>query len=264
MSAKRSPYRIKLSLNVLNHLGINLYSNVPAVLAETVANSWDADAEHVWITIDESEGCITITDDGHGMDEEDINGKFLTVGYRRRDENEKNGCITPKWKRPVMGRKGIGKLSLFSIAREVRVFSLKGKKKYAFEMLLSDIQERISGGEGTYEPPAIPESKFPKDLKKGTRIELRDLKKGLSRTAAGLRIRLARRFSIIGVEKNFQLFVDDQEVTVKDRGYFGRLQYLWYYGDEGERAKNLSKKLDEQEERPAELTVQWSDENREV
>jgi hypothetical protein len=38
---------MRLSLNVLNHLGINLYSNVPAVLAETVANAWDADAEHV-------------------------------------------------------------------------------------------------------------------------------------------------------------------------------------------------------------------------
>jgi hypothetical protein len=40
-----------LSPNVLNHLGINLYTNVPAVLAETVANAWDADAEHVWIAI---------------------------------------------------------------------------------------------------------------------------------------------------------------------------------------------------------------------
>ena len=31
-------YRLTISLNVLNHLGINLYSNVPAVLAEVVAN----------------------------------------------------------------------------------------------------------------------------------------------------------------------------------------------------------------------------------
>ena len=35
---------MSLSLNVLNHLGINLYSNIPAVLSEIVANSWDADA----------------------------------------------------------------------------------------------------------------------------------------------------------------------------------------------------------------------------
>ena len=42
-------FTMSLSLNVLNHLGINLYSNVPAVLSEIVANSWDADAENVTI-----------------------------------------------------------------------------------------------------------------------------------------------------------------------------------------------------------------------
>ena len=40
-------YKMSLSLNVLNHLGINLYSNIPAVLSEIVANSWDADAQRV-------------------------------------------------------------------------------------------------------------------------------------------------------------------------------------------------------------------------
>ena len=32
------------SLSSLEHLGINLYSNIPAVLSEIVANAWDADA----------------------------------------------------------------------------------------------------------------------------------------------------------------------------------------------------------------------------
>ena len=35
-------YRMTVSLNVLNHLGIGLYSNIPAVLSELVANAWDA------------------------------------------------------------------------------------------------------------------------------------------------------------------------------------------------------------------------------
>lgn len=53
---------MSLSLNVLNHLGINLYSNIPAVLSEIVANSWDADATRVDITISDDE--IVIKDDG--------------------------------------------------------------------------------------------------------------------------------------------------------------------------------------------------------
>ncbi len=73
---------MSLSLNVLNHLGINLYSNIPAVLSEIVANSWDADATRVDITISDDE--IVIKDDGCGMSAEDINNKFLYVGYQKK------------------------------------------------------------------------------------------------------------------------------------------------------------------------------------
>ncbi|MDQ3354088.1 MAG: hypothetical protein M3507_06365 [Actinomycetota bacterium] len=39
MTDVNSTYAITLNLNVLNHLGLNLYSNVPSVLSEVVANS---------------------------------------------------------------------------------------------------------------------------------------------------------------------------------------------------------------------------------
>ena len=79
---------MSLSLNVLNHLGINLYSNIPAVLSEIVANSWDADAKRVDITIAEDQ--IIIEDDGCGMSADDINNKFLYVGYQKRIVRIKN------------------------------------------------------------------------------------------------------------------------------------------------------------------------------
>ena len=47
----RRPLRMRLSLDVLQHLGLNLYSNVPAVLAEVVANAWDADATAVRVEL---------------------------------------------------------------------------------------------------------------------------------------------------------------------------------------------------------------------
>ena len=138
-----------LSLNLLNHLGINLYSNVPAVLSEIVANAWDADAQNVDIVINKSTGTIVITDDGHGMDLDDINGKYLTIGYRRRDPGNQ-GAVTPKWKRDVMGRKGIGKLSLFSISRDIRIYTVKNGKKCGFRMLLSEIEDCIKERESVY------------------------------------------------------------------------------------------------------------------
>jgi HSP90 family molecular chaperone len=61
-------YKMTIGLNVLNHLGINLYSNVPAVLSEVVANAWDADAHEVTIDIDKGKDQIVVKDDGIGMD----------------------------------------------------------------------------------------------------------------------------------------------------------------------------------------------------
>ena len=57
-------YRMTVDLNVLDHLGINLYSNIAAVLTEAVANAWDADAENVEIGIDPDGKFIEIKDGG--------------------------------------------------------------------------------------------------------------------------------------------------------------------------------------------------------
>ena len=122
-----SPYKMTLDLNVLNHLGINLYSNVAAVLTETVANAWDADASEVRISLDKNKGIITIYDNGVGMTVSDMNNKYLKVGYRRRDQT--NGQLT-KGGRQVMGRKGLGKLSLFSIADTIEVESFRDGERH--------------------------------------------------------------------------------------------------------------------------------------
>ena len=100
-------FQMSINLQVLNHLGLNLYSNTSAVLSEVVANAWDADAKEVHISIDSDS--ITIIDNGTGMDLSDINNKYLTVGYQKRSESG----LSPILHRPVMGRKGIGKLSLY-------------------------------------------------------------------------------------------------------------------------------------------------------
>lgn len=234
-----------LSLNVLNHLGINLYSNIPAVLSEVVANAWDADAELVDIQIDKKNKTITITDDGHGMNQSDINDKFLTVGYRRRDEPGE--ATTPKHKRIVMGRKGIGKLSLFSIAKTVDVYSVRGTSKNALRMDVDRIKAKITKGEATYEPQQL--KNFPSDLKRGTRIVLSEIKKTVFQAEAALRKRLARRFSILGAEYHFKIKINNVEITVADRDYFHKLQFLWTYGEEGKEAATNATNSEEQEER---------------
>ena len=53
-------FQMSINLQVLNHLGLNLYSNTSAVLSEVVANAWDADAKEVHISIDSDSITLTI------------------------------------------------------------------------------------------------------------------------------------------------------------------------------------------------------------
>ena len=253
---KRNKYEMRMSLNVLNHLGLNLYSNVPAVLSEVVANSWDADATHVDIEIADDK--ITITDNGHGMSEADINEKYLNVGYERRKQEP---VQTPGYSRPVMGRKGIGKLSLFSIAESVTVHTVKGEEKSGFVMSVADIKAAIEREGSTYHPEPLDESKITLD-KEGTQIILTDLKKRVSQAPSALRKRLARRFSIIGHD-NFNVAINGEPVTIADRDYFNKLQYMWHYGDGSEKYKQSCRleKLEHAEKREGTLTADSVDDD---
>ena len=218
-----SKFKMSLDLNVLNHLGLNLYSNVPAVLSEVVANSWDADAENVRILWEPELSQITITDDGIGMTAEDINNKYLTVGYQKR---EKGDSVTAK-QRDVMGRKGIGKLSVFSIAEEVELHSVKNGIRSALVMNIIDIKETISNQNSRYSPKEI---ECDPTLTVGTKIILRKIKKKmLSINHDALRKRISRRFTIISPDQKFNVSVNEIPVTINDRDYFSKLQLCYAY-----------------------------------
>ena len=218
-----------ISLNVLNHLGIGLYSNVPAVLSEIVANAWDADAENVDIAIDAAKNEIVIKDDGVGMTADNINKRYLMVGYQKR-LNEPP--FTPVHKRRPMGRKGIGKLSVFSISDTVEVHSAKDGEVNGLIMRVSEIKDATEKGNGSYHPEVVSPETI--SIDKGTRIVLRDLKRNLSTTPTFLRRRLARRFSIMGEESQFRVVVNGESLSVRDRDFFPDIQFMWYIGKESE------------------------------
>jgi len=224
-------FSLTISLNVLEHLGINLYSNVPSVLSEVVANAWDADANSVKVAWDRTDGRIVIEDDGIGMTESEVNERFLKVGHRRRDDQP---GPTAKGRRP-MGRKGIGKLSLFSIAGTVDVETAKAGEKSAFRMRLEDIRTKVQdeGGTGTYVPTDLPTDQISFDH--GTRITLTELRhKQTTATSKAVRKRIARRFVIWADPSGFKVIIDGQEVVPADRDYYDKIQYLWTYGDQKE------------------------------
>ncbi|GAA5533802.1 BbrUII/HgiDII family restriction enzyme [Deinococcus aluminii] len=240
-----SPFKMTVSLNVLNHLGINLYSNIPAVLSELVANAYDADATKVKISIGEDE--LVVEDDGVGMTIEEINGRFLHVGYdKRNDAHNPIGKKTRRGRLP-MGRKGIGKLSVFSIARQVEVHTAKEGQRHAFVMALDAIKEQIANEgknkPGDYYPVPLPGA----SVDRGTKLVLRDLKKQSNKTATFLRRRLARRFAFQAERDQFVVEIDGKPIGLDDRDYFKKIQFLWYLGEESsEYAKSAINAVEKQ------------------
>lgn len=218
-------FRMSIDYNVLNHLGINLYSNIPAVLSEVVANSYDADATEVNISIRNNE--VTIIDNGCGMSEDDINEKYLLVGYQKR--NPANGTtVTPIYKRRVMGRKGIGKLSLMSIANIIEVHTMKDGALSAFRINVADITKLINSGRNqAYEPQEITPDNT---LNKGTKIVLKEIRNNrtLSKPEK-IKTELARRFVVLN--KDFSIKVNNEEITFADRKYFDKVIKIFKYGN---------------------------------
>ncbi len=122
----KDKFSFEISLSVLNHLGRNLYRNFITVLGEAISNSWDADANNVWISIDKNNSSFFIKDDGSGMGSGDFQNKFLKIGYSKRKDS---GALSPN-RRPFIGAKGIGKLALLSCAKTITVISKTSKTDY--------------------------------------------------------------------------------------------------------------------------------------
>lgn len=135
-------YSMRLSRLTVDKLGVKLYDKASAVVAELIANAYDADAENVTVSLPigtalakrEEDGTVTsgsfqieVKDDGHGMTPTEAQEYFLTVGSDRR-KRQNGGARSREKKRYVMGRKGIGKLAPFGICKQIEVRSAGGEK----------------------------------------------------------------------------------------------------------------------------------------
>ena len=108
-------YKIEIDPRILELLGPNLYTNIYYVLAELIANAYDADAHNVYIIANDKE--IRVEDDGHGMSYSHGEIKnYLSVAKVSR--TGKTDSVTPQG-RIRMGRKGIGKLAALSVSSDV-------------------------------------------------------------------------------------------------------------------------------------------------
>ena len=236
----KEPYRMEFDVGTIKHLGLQMYSTLPPVIGELVANGWDANATKVEITIPEGRikeqtSEIIISDDGIGMSDKEVRKKYLIVGRDRR-ENEGDDVTSSPYYRKVMGRKGIGKFSAFGIAKEIDVESVKDGEVSHFRMNYDELLEKAT--DRSIEFPTLDSTGT---VSKGTKIILRHITKFKTRSISIERIRrgLARRFAVIGTQQNFEVVINGIPITPKDRDLKRLLEddmdgkpYLWEYDNE--------------------------------
>lgn len=227
-------FRFAISLSVLNHLGRNLYRNFVTVLGEAISNAWDADAQNVWIDIDKNSGRFSIKDDGNGMDANDFQQKFLKIGYSKRSD----GSMRTRRKRPYIGAKGIGKLALLSCAKRVSVISKKDDTDYVGGVIdNSGLDAAITSDLTPEEYPlenldASLFSDLTKEHSKGTIIVFEEAKDQIKNSIAHIRKMIALSFKFSLIDKDFSIFVNGEEVTLKDiQDVLDSTEFLWVVND---------------------------------
>jgi hypothetical protein len=86
------------------------YRSSEHALKELIDNAWDADATNVRVTLPApmAGGPVIVEDDGAGMTEAEVRRDYLAVASSRQS---RKGDHTTQHRRPVKGRKGIGKFA---------------------------------------------------------------------------------------------------------------------------------------------------------
>ena len=237
--AAKAPYKMEFDIGTIKHLGLQMYSTLPPVIGELVANGWDANASKVEITIpdtplDPGTSEIVISDDGIGMSDQDVRGKYMITGRDRR-ESEKSDETPKPLKRKVMGRKGIGKFSSFGVAKEIEIESVQDVETSRFIMNYDKMIEQAA--ERSVDFQALPTTGT---VSNGTKITLRKFTKFNSRRIPIDRLRkgLARRFSVIGGQSDFEIVINGSPISPQERDLSALLdkdadgnRYIWNYED---------------------------------
>ncbi len=225
----REEYNFNISLSVLNHLGRNLYRNVITVIGEAISNSWDADANNVWIEIDREKNIMAVLDDGCGMNDDDFQDKFLKIGYSKR----KDGNYKTKSGRPFIGRKGIGKLALLSCAKQIHIATKTENGELLGGIINNaDLDKAIDDDKNSEEYILGKlESDYVTELDKvnhGTLIVFEDLSDGIINTIEYIRKQIALCFRFSLIDSNFNIFVNDEIINENElKDFADKTQFMW-------------------------------------
>jgi hypothetical protein len=197
-------YKLQIDPAILKLLGPSLYTNIYYVLAELIANAWDADAHNVYII--ETGDSIIVEDDGIGMSYEQGGvKKYLSVAEETRTTNEDSLTSGNRLK---MGRKGIGKLSALAVSSCVMVTTISGKDKSGF------VLSREVPSNGILEPIEEDKIIFKYITTHGTSIKMPNPEYKLNKGLDVIKKNLIKMFPIVSDDFKIHIVRGEMSTTI--------------------------------------------------
>ena len=218
-------YQLNVDPRILELLGPNLYTNIYYVLAELIANAYDADAKNVYIIANKDD--IRVEDDGHGMsyDKGDIANYLKVAGVSRIKEAD---SFSKSGARRKMGRKGVGKLAALSVSENVDILTVADGEKSGF--VLSRHPEEGS------KLRAIADSDIAFDHVQdhGSAIVMRNPQYRLHKTLAAVKRNLLKIFPLMNSDFRIHVIRGDESEIIADfdQNVMAELGTLIALGDE--------------------------------
>lgn len=224
---KNKEYKINIDPKILSLLGPGLYRNIYYILAELIANAYDANAKNVYIL--QKKNSIIVEDDGSGMsyDNGDIE-RYLNVAVETRTSHK--DTYTEGKKRKKMGRKGVGKLAALSVSENVFIMTRRDSEESGF-ILSRNVRE-----DHRLTPLLSDQIKFEVlgKRKDGTSVVMTDPHFKLHKTVNAIKNNLLKIFPLIDRHFKIHIQVEDKKIVIEnfDKEMINGLSSLIVLGEE--------------------------------
>lgn len=198
MDEKR--YELNIDVRILELLGPNLYTNIYYVLAELIANAYDADAHNVYIISNDDK--IIVEDDGKDMSYKkgEVTKYLKVAAISRTNETDSKTALD----RLKMGRKGVGKLAALSVSEEVHVMTIASGEKSGFVLSRHPQSEKLQSitDENIH---------FERIKDNGTAIVMMNPQYHLHKTPTAIKRNLLKIFPAISEDFKIHIILGDKE-----------------------------------------------------
>lgn len=206
MAAQKN-YKINIDPRILELLGPSLYTNIYYILAELIANAYDANASNVYIIQDKAS--IIVEDDGSGMSYSDGDIKnYLNVACETRVCGKDAYVSGSERKRKKMGRKGVGKLAALSVSEDVEIHTIKNDDKSGF------ILSRHVDNDHKLIPISEEHIKFQVITGDGTSIVMKNPQHLLHKTVSAVRNNLLKIFPLVDSDFRIHLSIFGKKLVI--------------------------------------------------